>query len=55
MSVKQLKMMQKNQKVEGRILSMLSDPLTISLLGNILASKWVIWAGKRTVRTGQDF
>ena len=43
----------KEQK--GTILSMLSDPLTASLLGNILASNGVIWAGKRTIRIGQDF
>ena len=36
-------------------LGMLLGRLVASLLGNMLASKWIIRAGERTIRAVQDF
>ena len=34
---------------------MLLGTLGASLLGNMLAGKWCIWAGEGTIKAGQDF
>ena len=46
--VKQLKM---KQKQKGRFLGMLLAKVGASVLGNVLAGKGVIQAGKGTIRT----
>ena len=40
---------------KGAFLGMLMDTLDASLLGNILPSKGLIWAGKGTIRAGEEF
>ena len=45
----------KAKEQKGGFLSMLLCTLGVSLLGNLLTGKGKIRAGKRTIRTGQDF
>ena len=52
MSVKELKMKQKNKKFE--LLDLLGT-LGTSLLGSILSGKGVIWAAERTIKASQHF
>ena len=53
MSVKQIKLNQKNQKggFHGKLLGI----FIASFLGYMLSGKLVIQAGERTVRSSQDF
>ena len=46
-----------NEKKEQKsgFLDMLLQTLAASSLGNMLTGKGVIWAGKETIRVGQDF
>ena len=48
----------KNKTLEEQtsgFLSMLLGTLAASIIGNMLTDKWVIRAGKGTIRAGQDF